>query len=338
MTIILGIESTAHTFGIGIVEEKDGEIKFLSNEKDAYKPPKAWGIDPNVCSDHHKDVKNEILKKSLVFAGIKMEDIDAIAYSCGPGLPPCLGVGLEFAKELAEKYSKPIVPVNHCIAHIEIAKHLSGFQDPLVLYVSGANTQIIGYASEKYRIFGETMDIGVGNALDNFARELGLDFPGGPKIDELWKNALERKKYIELPYVVKGMDLSFSGILSASSRLWNSSDKSESFKEDLAFSFSETVFAMLTEVTERALSHTKKKTLILTGGVAASPRLREMLSIMCEQRGVEFYPCDRQYSSDNGLMIAMNGLLMFNSGVSVEPENADFNPNWRSDQVEVSWI
>ncbi|MBI4895049.1 MAG: tRNA (adenosine(37)-N6)-threonylcarbamoyltransferase complex transferase subunit TsaD [Candidatus Aenigmarchaeota archaeon] len=339
MTIVLGIESTSHTFGVGILKHEDDKTEFLANYKSVFKPEKGKGIDPSICAQHHKDVREKVLKKALDKACISLEQVDVIAYSCGPGLPPCLLAGLELVQKISSDYNISVVPVNHCIAHIEIAKFSGGLKDSIILYVSGGNTQVIGYSEGRYRIFGETMDIGIGNAFDVFAREIGLDFPGGPKIDELSRNGKERGNYIELPYVVKGMDLSFSGIVSDAVRRWNKSDKSHKFKEDLCFSFQETVFAMLTEVAERALSHTKKNEFVLTGGVAASERLQEMLSMMCRDRGVIFYGCPREYAGDNGLMIAYAGLIQYNTGKCVIDGNkADFNPSWRTDEVDVSWI
>ncbi len=204
MAVILGIESTAHTFGIGIVKDEN----ILANIKDAYTTDKG-GIIPVEAAKHHDKVKDEVYQKAVKESKIKEEDINAIAFSQGPGLAPCLLRGKNFAVELAKKLKLPIVPVNHCIAHLEIGE-LTGAKDPVMLYVSGANTQIIAYASGKYRIFGETLDIGVGNFIDTFAREAGIGFPGGPKIQKL---AEQGKKYIELPYIVKGMDISLSGIL-----------------------------------------------------------------------------------------------------------------------------
>ena len=202
--MIIGIESTAHTFGIGIV--RDGKI--LANVKKTYTTI-SGGIIPAEAAKHHRENAKKIYEEALAKAEIKEKDIDAIAFSQGPGLAPCLLEGMKFAKELALKLKKPLVPVNHCIAHLEIGE-LTGAKNPVMLYVSGANTQIIAYASGKYRIFGETLDIGVGNFIDNFARFLGLGFPGGAAIQKL---AEQGKNYVELPYCVKGMDITLSGIL-----------------------------------------------------------------------------------------------------------------------------
>ncbi|MBI5332930.1 MAG: tRNA (adenosine(37)-N6)-threonylcarbamoyltransferase complex transferase subunit TsaD [Candidatus Aenigmarchaeota archaeon] len=329
--VILGIESTAHTFSIGVVRQKAKsddlskisltksshedlvDIEILANEIDVYKPEKG-GIDPDICTQHHKQVKEQVLQRALEKAGIGLDKVSAIAYSHGPGLPPCLLVGSEFAKELSDKYHKPVLQINHCIAHIEIAKLFGKMKDPIALYVSGGNTQVIGFAGSRYRVFGETMDIGIGNALDSFGRAIGISFPAGPEISRLWQLGNKRRNYIELPYVVKGMDLSFSGIVSDAARRYKAGNKSDESIEDLCFSFQETTFAMLTEVTERALSHTKKNELILTGGVAAAQRLREMLSIMCKERNAKFYACPIEYAGDNGAMIAYTGLLLYKFG------------------------
>ena len=205
MATILGIESTAHTFGIGIVRNE----KILANVKDSYTTEKG-GIIPTDAAEHHKKVAHELYLKVLQNADIKEKDINAIAFSIGPGLAPCLLEGIKFTKEISKKLKKPLVPVNHCIAHLEIGK-ITGAKDPVLLYVSGANTQIIAYASGKYRIFGETLDLGVGNFIDTFARYAGIGFPGGAKIQELAEKS--SKNYIELPYSVKGMDIALSGIL-----------------------------------------------------------------------------------------------------------------------------
>jgi len=328
MTIVLGIESTAHTFGIGIV--KNGKI--LANVKKTYTTEKG-GIIPSEAGKHHRENKEKIYFDALDSANIDEKDIDAIAFSQGPGLSPCLLEGLRFAKELSAKLKKPLVPINHCIAHLEIGKTTSA-KDPVMLYTSGANTQIIAYSSGKYRIFGETLDLGVGNFIDTFARLIGVGFPGGPAIQKL---AEQGKNYIEIPYVVKGMDISLSGILT------NLKQKFESKRyktEDLCYSLQETVFAMLVETAERALAHTGKKELLLGGGVACNSRLQEMCKIMCNERGARLFVPVREVLVDNGAMIAYLGEIMFLKGIKVsgkEIEKLDIKPRQRTDEVEVNW-
>ena len=362
MVIVLGIESTAHTLGIGIV--KNGKI--LSNVKRVFTTEEGGMIPTNVAKFHCEN-KNEIYFESLDEAGItpqaytkevreplrgpeksskkiftkgKESKIDAIAFSQGPGLAPCLLEGMRFAKELSKRLNVPLVLVNHCIAHLEIGKTTRA-SDPVMLYASGANTQIIAYASGKYRVFGETLDIGVGNFIDNFARYVGIGFPGGPAIEKLAKDS---KRYIELPYSVKGMDVALSGILT------NLRQKLESGKyilNDLAYSMQETVFAMLVETAERALAHTGKKELLLGGGVACNSRLQEMCKIMCKERGAKFFVPEKSLLVDNGAMIAYLGEIMFKSSKddSGEPKNifennlekVDIKPRQRTDDVEVGW-
>ncbi len=328
MAIILGIESTAHTFGVGIVNEG----KILANVKKSYTTEKG-GIIPLEAAKHHFNNKNEIYFEALDSAGIKEQDIDAIAFSQGPGLAPCLIEGLKFAKELSKKLKKPVIPVNHCIAHLEIGGSLEqAAKNPVMLYVSGANTQIISYASGKYRIFGETLDIGAGNFIDNFARFAGIGFPGGPVIQKL---AQQGKCYIELPYSIKGMDVAFSGILT------NLRNKLESKKyelKDLAFSLQETVFAMLVEAGERALAHVGKDELLLGGGVACNSRLQEMCRIMCKERGAKFFCPENSLLVDNGAMIAFTGEIMFNAGVrEKDADKIDIKPRQRTDDMSVLW-
>lgn len=330
MPIILGIESTAHTFGVGIASNG----KILSNVKKTYTTEKG-GIIPNEAAKHHKENKEKIYSEALEKSGVYEKEIDAIAFSQGPGLAPCLLEGLKFAKELSRKLKKPLIPVNHCIAHLEVGK-ITGAKDPVMLYVSGANTQVIAYASGKYRIFGETLDIGTGNFIDTFARYAGIGFPGGPVIQKL---AQESKNYIELPYKVKGMDVAFSGMLT------NLKQKLESKKyslADLSYSLQETAFAMLVEIAERALAHTGKKELLLGGGVACNTRLQEMCKIMCKQReeNTKFFVPENSLLVDNGAMIAYLGEIMFSRGIKVsyeKTEELDINPKQRTDEVFVNW-
>lgn len=331
MKIVLGIESTAHTFGIGIV--RNGKI--LANVKKAY-TTESGGIIPIEAAKHHRENTKKIYSEALEISGITEDKIDAISFSQGPGLPPCLLEGMKFAKEISLKLKKPLIGVNHCVAHLEIGK-LAGAKDPVMLYVSGANTQVIAYAAGKYRIFGETLDIGVGNFIDNFARYAGIGFPGGPIIEKLSRNG---KDFIELPYTVKGMDIALSGILT------NLKQKIESKKyslENLSYSLQETAFAMLVETAERALAHTEKKELLLGGGVACNFRLQEMCKLMCNERKekIKFFCPPRELLVDNGAMIAFLGEIMLKKNSNIFSLNnldkADIFPRQRTDDVEISW-
>lgn len=339
MSIVLGIESTAHTFGVGIVQSQKAKplagsskfgqanVKILSNVKKSFVTEEG-GMIPIEVAKFHCDNKNEIYFEALEEAKVKENKIDAIAFSQGPGLAPCLLEGMKFARELSQRLKKPLVPVNHCIAHLEVGRTTKA-KDPVMLYTSGANTQIIAYASGRYRVFGETLDVGVGNFIDNFARYAGIGFPGGPAIEKL---ARKGKKYIEIPYSVKGMDVALSGILT------NLRQKLESGKynlNDLAYSMQETVFAMLVETAERALAHTGEKELLLGGGVACNLRLQEMCRKMCEERGAKFFCPEKSLLVDNGAMIAYLGEIMFSR--NIKRKVVDIKPRQRTDEVEVTW-
>ena len=201
--MILGIECTAHTFGVGVVSNG----KILANVKDMYKPVKG-GIIPIESAKHHRDIAGDIYQTALIESKINEKNIKAIAVSTAPGLAPCLLEGLKFAKQKAIELGIPLIPFNHCIAHLEIGRSV-GAKDPVLLYASGANTQIIAFTGNKYRVFGETLDSGIGNFIDTFARYIGIPFPVGPEIEKMARNG----KYIELPYSIKGMDVSFSGVV-----------------------------------------------------------------------------------------------------------------------------
>ena len=324
--ITLGIEGTAHTLGVGIV---DSERKVLANVLDMYRPPEG-GLHPREAANHHADVVSPLILKALEEANVSMKEVDVISFSKGPGLGPCLRVAATAARSLSLLLNKPIIGVNHCVAHVEIGRATTGCTDPALLYASGGNTQVIAFANGKYRIFGETLDVGIGNMLDKLGRELGLGYYAGPTIEKLAK---EGDKLLELPYSVKGMDISFSGIMTAALSL-----KKKGYRlEDIAFSIQETCFAMLAEVTERAMAHVGKDEVLLGGGVAQNMRLREMIGEMAKERGAEMFVPDRRLCMDNGAMIAWLGNLMYSSGVRMSIEDTTVEQRFRTDEVEVTW-
>ncbi len=322
----LGIESTAHTFGVGIATS-DGEI--LANEKSMYTPEEG-GIHPRKAAEHHYTEALNVYKKALAKAGLTPADIDAISFSQGPGMPPSLDVGAVFARSLAQKLDVPLYGVNHVIGHIEVGRLTTEADDPVVLFVSGGNSQVISYAGGKYRVFGETLDIAVGNALDKFARKLGIPHPGGPKVEELAEQGTE---LLEMSYTVKGMDFSFSGLVTEAERLYNQGASTE----DVCFSFQEHAYAMLIEATERAIAHLEKDEVLLTGGVAANTRLQEMLTTMCSERDADAYTVPFEYAMDNGAMIAWLGIEEAQTRDPDPLENTVIDANWRPDQVDVTW-
>lgn len=323
----LGIESTAHTFGASIVSS-DGKI--LADVKDVYKPATGSGIHPREASRHHSNVAHVVIRDALEKGNIKSSEIEIISYSAGPGLGPCLRVGATVARTLALHLKRPLVPVNHAIGHIELGCLTTGSLDPVTLLVSGGHTMITAYNAGKWRAFGETLDITAGQLLDQLGRHAGYSSPAGAVIEKL---ASGSSRYLKLPYSVKGNDVSLSGILTASKRLL---DQGEGIR-DVCFSVQETAFAMLTEVTERAVAFLEKPEILLTGGVAANTRLTEMLKSMSEERRVTFRVIPRNYAGDCGAQIAWVGALAFRSGVQVPVGSSWVKQSWRFDGVEVPW-
>ncbi|MFP4567828.1 MAG: KEOPS complex N(6)-L-threonylcarbamoyladenine synthase Kae1 [Candidatus Woesearchaeota archaeon] len=324
--LCLGVESTAHTFGVSVIR---GDV-VLSNEKKAFTTIEG-GMIPSDVADHHVKVCDVVLLDAIKKANVEFSDIDLIAISTSPGIGHTLRIGAFFARALAIRLKKPLIPVNHCIAHLEIGRIKTLATDPILLYASGANTQIIGFEASKYRVFGETLDIGVGNFLDSFGRALNLGFPAGPKIEALAKKG---KNYVSLPYSIKGMDVSFGGLLT---NLKSKIKKEEYSKEDLCFSVQETVFAMLTEVVERALAHTDKKEVILGGGVACNKRLQEMINIMCSERGAKSFVLENEFLVDNAAMIALTGLLIYSHSKKDLLHESKIDPYLRTDDILIKY-
>jgi N6-L-threonylcarbamoyladenine synthase/protein kinase Bud32 len=324
--ISLGIEGTAHTIGCGIVDE----YRILGNSSDTYKNSKG-GIHPREAAVHHADHVSEVINSALDRAGIKLSDIDLVSYSRGPGLGPCLRVAATAARAISIKTGKPIVGVNHPLGHVEIGRKLTGAMDPIMLYASGGNTQIIAHINGRYRVMGETMDMGIGNLLDKVGRDLGYEFPGGPVIEKL---SLNGNKLLNLPYSIKGMDFSFSGIYTASKQLLKNGER----KEDVAYSIQETAFSMIMEVLERGIHQVSKKEILVAGGVARNRRLREMISTLGKELNIKTFLTDDEYCMDNGAMIAQAGMLMFQSGRSDTVETATVDQRFRIDAVDVPWI
>ncbi|UCE16981.1 MAG: N(6)-L-threonylcarbamoyladenine synthase Kae1 [Candidatus Bathyarchaeota archaeon] len=328
----MGIESTADDFSVGILSFNG---KVLANVINAYIPEKG-GIHPREAARHHAEVAGKVLEEAFQKAGVKPQDIHIVAFSQGPGLGPCLRTGATAARALASYLDVPLVGVNHCVAHIEIGKLIAKAVDPVTLYVSGGNTLVSAYEAERYRVFGETLDIAVGNCIDVFAREAGLHKREGTALGALVEQMASRgQTFIPLPYTVKGMDLSFSGFLTAAVQLLR---KRKHSLEDICFSLQEVAFSMLTEVTERALAHTEKTEVLLTGGVAANKRLQSMLKSIAEEHNARFCMVPKQYALDNGAMIAWTGILAYQHRMTLPIEKSLVKLKWRLDEVPVPWV
>lgn len=333
MTIVIGFEGSANKLGIGII--KDGHV--LSNPRVTYITDPGEGFLPRDTAKHHQSHILDLLQKALNEAGIEGKDVDVVCYTKGPGMgAPLVSVAV-VARTVAQLWKKPIIGVNHCIGHIEMGRLITGADNPIVLYVSGGNTQVIAYSQSRYRIFGETIDIAVGNCLDRFARVLMLsnDPSPGYNIEQLAKKG---KKLLPLPYVVKGMDVSFSGLLSHIEERAPALIASKEYtKEDLCFSLQETIFAMLIETTERAMAHCHAKEVLIVGGVGCNERLQEMMQRMAEERGAKLFAIDERYCIDNGAMIAQAGLEMYRTGQITPLEETSCHQRFRTDEVCVTW-
>ncbi len=325
-TVGLGIESTAHTFGASVVDES----KILSDAKAVYKPPPGSGIHPREASRHHSETAATVVKEALEKAQVKPKELMFVAYSMGPGLGPCLRVGAVVARTLSSFLRIPLIPVNHAVGHIELGAMLTEASDPVVLLVSGGHTTICAHGSERWRIFGETLDLTIGQMLDQFGREAGFSSPCGAKIEEL---AQRSSNLLSLPYTVKGNDVSYSGMLTAAKKML----RSAASLEDLCYSIQETGYAMLVEVAERALAFIEKKELLVVGGVAANKRLAEMLKEISTRHGASLHIVPLGYSGDCGSQIAWTGLLACKAGVRVPLEKSIIRQSWRLDQVDTPW-
>jgi len=322
--LVIGIESSAHTFGVGIVS--NGRV--LANEKEMYDLSTTGMIPAKVANFHAKNA-GKVIVRALSKAGVSFGDIEGVGYTKGPGIGPCLQVGQLAAKAIASKLKLKIIPVNHSVAHVEISRHAGKLDDPVVLYVSGGNSQILKFASvpfPHYRILGETLDVGVGNMLDSFARKLKLTPAWGSTVARIAKAG----RYVEMPYTVKGMDFAFTGLLT------HAIERSgEEKAEDLCYSLQETAFAMLCEATERALLLSGAKELCVCGGVAQSERLREMLDAICKSHKMRFGYARNEFNADNGAMIAFAAEKMLKKGCSLPLSKCDIKQKYRIDSAVV---
>lgn len=325
--LVLGIEGSANKLGVGITRED----KILANVRRTYVPPNGEGFIPIEAALHHRTHILPLIEEAVATAGILLSDVDAIAYTRGPGMQQSLIVVATVVRTLSLLLNKPLIPVNHCIAHIEMGRLVTGALNPVILYASGGNTQIIAYSENRYKIFGETLDVAVGNCLDKVARLLNLDNDPSPGYS-IEQAAKRGRKYIELPYTIKGMDMSFSGIYSYLKKC-----HSEHSVEDLCYSVQETIFSILVEGTERCLSFVNSNEVLIVGGVGCNLRLQEMVLKMMGDRGGTLHAMDDRFCIDNGAMIAYTGYLMARSGYQADMRDCNVTQRFRTDSVLISW-
>ncbi|KAF9015283.1 glycoprotease family-domain-containing protein [Cyathus striatus] len=347
--IALGLEGSANKLGAGIIRHGvDGSSTILSNVRHTYITPPGEGFQPRDTSLHHREWVLQVINESLLNACVSILDVDCICYTKGPGMgAPLQSVAL-VARTLSLLFNKPLVGVNHCIGHIEMGREVTGAKNPVVLYVSGGNTQVIAYSRQCYRIFGETLDIAVGNCLDRFARVINLSNDPSPGYN-IEQEAKKGTRLLPLPYTTKGMDVSLSGILTSieaythdkrfrsGGNLIDFEDSDIITPADLCFSLQETVFAMLVEITERAMAHIGSKEVLIVGGVGCNERLQEMMGVMAKERNGQIFATDERFCIDNGIMIAQAGLLSFRMGQLTVVSKSTCTQRFRTDQVHVAW-
>ncbi|KAI9850680.1 MAG: putative tRNA threonylcarbamoyladenosine biosynthesis protein kae1 [Thelocarpon superellum] len=364
--IALGLEGSANKLGVGVIlhpEGENGPAQILANIRHTFVSPPGEGFLPKDTAKHHRAWVVPLVKQALKEAGVTVKDVGCICYTKGPGMGAPLQSVAVAARMLSLLWEKELVGVNHCVGHIEMGREITGAQNPVVLYVSGGNTQVIAYAEQRYRIFGEALDIAVGNCLDRFARtlEISNDPAPGYNIEQLAKKG---RHLLDLPYAVKGMDCSFSGILASIDLLaadlranpgrTDGQTKDIITAADLCFSLQETVFAMLVEITERAMAHVGSTQVLIVGGVGCNERLQEMMGLMARDRGGSVFATDERYASvvmdkqftgsqegrfciDNGIMIAHAGLLAYQTGYRTPLEDSTCTQRFRTDEVLVKW-
>ncbi|KAI0461033.1 putative tRNA threonylcarbamoyladenosine biosynthesis protein kae1 [Komagataella kurtzmanii] len=352
--LAIGLEGSANKLGVGIIRHPKGELSdsnkavILSNVRDTYITPPGEGFLPRDTARHHRNWVVRVIKNALEDAQVAPSDLDAICFTQGPGMGAPLQSVAVAARMISQLWHLPLVGVNHCIGHIEMGREITNAHNPVVLYVSGGNTQIIAYSRQKYRIFGETLDIAIGNCLDRFARTLKISNNPSPgyNIEQLAKKG---KNLVELPYTVKGMDLSMSGILefidnlakdlfaNKKNKLLVTSDGSKITVEDLCFSLQECLFAMLVEITERAMAHVNSNQVLIVGGVGCNERLQQMMEIMVKDRNGSIYATDERFCIDNGIMIAHAGLLQYRMGDVTDIKDTVCTQKFRTDEVWVKW-
>ena len=340
-TIILGIESSCDETAVAVLRDNGDEIptilsNIVSSQFDIHK--KFGGVVPELAARSHLEKIDLITNKALEESKIKLNEIDAVAATAGPGLIVCLTVGLNFGKAFALSLKKPFIAVNHLEGHALSPKLNSKLNYPyLLLLISGGHTQYLSVEGlGKYKRLGTTIDDALGEAYDKTAKLLGIDFPGGPKIEEFAKKGDFQKFKLPKPIIKKGgCNLSFAGLKTAILRIVKNI-KTEQEKFDLAASFQKTIEEILYEKTKVAFQDFNKKkqntnTFVVAGGVAANKGIRNKLIEVSEENNFKTIFPNINLCSDNAAMIAMAGLEKYKLKLF---DNLDFqaNPRWALDE------
>ena len=314
--IILGIESSCDETSASIVKNGTEEIAtVISSQIDIHKD--YGGVVPEIASRHHVKNITIVLEECLEKANMTMDEIDAIAITYGPGLIGSLLIGLEAAKTLAYLYQKPLIPVRHIAGHIYANSLVRPFKFPLLaLVVSGGHTELIEMTDHyKFQKLGGTLDDAIGECYDKVARVIGLEYPGGPKLDKLAKDGKPTYK-LPIPLHDDSYNFSFSGLKSAVINLAHNEEQrgNELNKENLAASFQKVAVESVISKTRKAIEENKIKYLIVAGGVAANQILRKEIENLGEEMNVEVSIPPMKYCTDNATMIAAAGYYAYLDG------------------------
>ena len=313
---ILGIESSCDETSASIVKNGTEEIAtVISSQIDTHK--NYGGVVPEIASRHHVKNITIVLEECLEKANMTIDDVDAIAITYGPGLIGSLLIGLEAAKTLSFIYNKPLIPVHHIAGHIYANSLVKELRFPLLaVVVSGGHTEIIEmkkhYSFEK---LGGTLDDAIGECYDKVARVIGLEYPGGPKLDKLAKEGKDTYK-LPIPLQDDSYNFSFSGLKSSVINLAHNEEQrgEELRKSDLAASFQKVAIESIVSKVKKAIEEKNIKNVIVAGGVAANNGLREKMQEMTEELGVELSIPPMKYCTDNGTMIAAAGYYAYLDG------------------------
>ncbi|WP_338516061.1 tRNA (adenosine(37)-N6)-threonylcarbamoyltransferase complex transferase subunit TsaD [Candidatus Legionella polyplacis] len=338
---VLGIESSCDEMGMAIYDSEYGLLSHV-----LYSQIKLHsiygGIVPELASRDHIKRLIPLMDEVLLKAKLKITDIDAVAYTAGPGLVGSLLVGACFAKSLAYSLNKPSLAINHLEAHLLSVKlDYPNLDFPFLgLLVSGGHTQLVEvYSLGNYCLLGNTLDDSVGEVFDKIARMMGIMYPGGSVLAEIADsfnkdrdiirdNDLFFKKFPRPMIYKSGLDFSFSGLKTYAVKVWNKSDKDEKAKKNIAKLFQDAVIDTIVIKCKRAIKKTLNSKLVVVGGVSANRALREALTILMKKlNGDVFFP-RLEYCTDNGAMVAYIGCQYFLKGIHDCDLSISVNPRW----------
>ena len=339
--IILGIESSCDETAAAVIQENNGNPEILSNivssQIDVHK--EFGGVVPELAARSHIEKIDLITKKAIEVSGVKLKDIDAVAATAGPGLVVCLSIGLNFGKTIASSINKPFIAVNHLEGHALSPLLNSKLNYPyLLLLISGGHSQFLMVNNlGKYKRLGTTIDDALGEAFDKTAKLIGIEFPGGPQIEEYAKKGNPKKYLLPKPIINKGgCNLSFAGLKTAVLKVANNITKKKE-KYDLAASFQRTIEEILFKKSRVAMNEFKKTNrqekniFVIAGGVAANKNIRKVLSDLCiEENFIPVFP-PLELCGDNAAMIAMVGLEKFKKK-KFDKLDYPVKPRWSLDE------